>query len=140
MICAQFGSIQPPSPGKLVRTADAINTNTRTLLAEIDVDNPSGTLLSGSYAEVHLRVPAQQSTLLLPVNALIFQSEKLQVGVVRNGKVVVTDIIPGHDFGAEIEVVAGLMADDQVIINPPDSLVSGQEVKIVKAKLPGDSR
>jgi hypothetical protein len=109
-------------------------------LAEIDVDNPSGTLLSGSYAEVHLRVPAQQSTFLLPVNALIFQSEKLQVGVVKNGKVAVTDIIPGHDFGAEIEVVAGLKADDQVIINPPDSLVSGQEVKIVKGKLPGDSR
>jgi RND family efflux transporter MFP subunit len=127
-------------PGKLVRTADAINSNTRTLLAEIDVDNPSGTLLSGSYAEVHLRVPAQQSTFLLPVNALIFQSEKLQVGVVKNGKVAVTDIIPGHDFGAEIEVVAGLKADDQVIINPPDSLVSGQEVKIVKGKLPGDSR
>jgi RND family efflux transporter MFP subunit len=127
-------------PGRLVRTADAINSTTRTLLAEIDVENPSGTLLSGSYAEVHLRVPAQQSTLLLPVNSLIFQSEKLQVGVVREGKVVVTDIIPGRDFGAEIEVVAGLKTDDQVIVNPPDSLVSGQEVKIVQAKLPGDSR
>jgi hypothetical protein len=71
---------------------------------------------------------------------LIFQSEKLQVGVVRDGKVVVTDIIPGHDFGAEIEVVAGLKMDDQVIVNPPDSLVSGHDVKIVQAKLPGDSR
>jgi RND family efflux transporter MFP subunit len=127
-------------PGRLVRTADAINATTRTLLAEIDVDNPKGTLLSGSYAEVHLKIPAQTSTYLLPVNTLIFQSEKLQVGVVRNGKVVITDVIPGHDFGAEIEIVSGLKASDQVVVNPPDSLVSGEEVKIVNATLPGDSK
>jgi RND family efflux transporter MFP subunit len=127
-------------PGRLVRTADAINATTRTLLAEIDVDNPNGTLLSGSYAEVHLKIPAQTSTFLLPVNTLIFQSEKLQVGVVKNGKVVIKDIIPGHDFGSEIEVVSGLRADDQVIVNPPDSLVSGEEVKLVNATLPGDSK
>src|SRR6202011_6380666 len=59
-------------PGKLVRTAEAINATTRTLLAEIDVNNPTGTLLSGSYAEVHLKIPAQSSTFLLPVNSLIF--------------------------------------------------------------------
>lgn len=125
--------------GTLVRTADAINANTRTLLAEVDVDNPTGILLSGSYAEVHLRLPVQRSTFLLPVNTLLFRSEKLQVGVVRNGTVVITDIIPGHDFGGEIEVVSGLKTNDQVIVNPPDSLVSGQEVKIVQATLPGDA-
>jgi len=126
--------------GNLVRTAEAINATTRTLLAEVDVQNPKGTLLSGSYAEVHLKIPGQGSTFLLPVNALIFRSEKLQVGVVKNGKVALTEITPGHDFGAEIEVVAGLNANDQVIVNPPDSLVSGQEVKIVNATLPGDSK
>jgi RND family efflux transporter MFP subunit len=127
-------------PGKLVRTAEAINATTRTLLAEIDVDNPKGTLLSGSYAEVHLKIPAQTSTFLLPVNALIFRSEKLQVGVVKNGKVALAEVTPGHDFGAEIEIVAGLSADDQVVVNPPDSLVSGQQVTIVTATLPGDSK
>ena len=126
--------------GNLVRTAEAINATTRTLLAEVDVQNPKGTLLSGSYAEVHLKIPGQGSTFLLPVNALIFRSEKLQVGVVRNGKVALSEVTPGHDFGAEIEVVAGLNANDQVIVNPPDSLVSGQEVKIVNATLPGDSK
>lgn len=126
--------------GRLVRTAEAINGITRTLLVEVDLENPSGTLLSGSYAEVHLNVPAQNSTFLLPVSSLIFRGEKLQVGVVRNGKVTVTDVLPGHDFGDQIEIVAGLHADDQVITNPPDSLVSGQEVKIVQATLPGDSR
>jgi RND family efflux transporter MFP subunit len=124
--------------GKLVRTADAINMATRTLLIEIDVDNPTGTLLTGSYAEVHLAVPTQASTFLLPVNTLLFRSEGLQVGVIRDGKVVLSAVTPGHDFGNQIEIVSGLKPDDQVIINPPDSLVTGQQVQIVQASLPGD--
>jgi RND family efflux transporter MFP subunit len=126
--------------GKLVRTSEAINMTTRTLLAEVDVDNPSGTLLTGSYAEVHLKIPSQGSAYLVPVNCLIFRSDKLQVGVVKDGKAVLKDVTPGHDFGAEIEIVAGLNADDQIVLNPPDSLVSGQEVRIVQATLPGDSK
>lgn len=127
-------------PGKVVRTSEAINGTTRTLLTEIDLSNPGNSLLTGSYAEVHLSIPSETATLLVPVNALIFRSQNVQVGVVRNGKVVLTDLTPGHDFGAEIEVVAGLKADDQVVMNPPDSLVSGQEVKIAQASLPGDAQ
>jgi RND family efflux transporter MFP subunit len=127
-------------PGRLARTSEAINATTRTLLVEVDLDNPGGTLLPGSYAEVHLQVPAQNSTFLLPVSSLIFRGEKLQVGVVRNGKVAVTEVTPGHDLGDQIEIVAGLKADDQVVMTPPDSLISGQEVTIVQATLPGDSR
>jgi RND family efflux transporter MFP subunit len=126
--------------GKLVRTADAINVTTRTLLIEIDVDNPTGELLTGSYAEVHLKVPTQASTFLVPVNTLIFRSEGLQVGVVNDGKVVLTSVTPGHDFGNQIEIVSGLKSNDQVIINPPDSVVSGQKVEIVQATLPGDAK
>jgi len=126
--------------GKLVRTAEAINVTTRTLLIEIDVDNPAGTLLTGSYAEVHLAVPTQASTFLLPVNALLFRSEGLRVGIVRNGKVTLSAVTPGHDFGSQIEIVSGLKADDQVIVNPPDSIVSGQGVQIVQATLPGDTK
>jgi RND family efflux transporter MFP subunit len=126
--------------GEVVRTADAINGITRTLLTEIDIPNPKNTLLSGSYAEVHLRIPAAHSTFLIPVNTLIFRSEHLQAGVAKNGKVELVDLTPGHDFGSEIEVVAGLKADDQVVVNPPDSLVSGQQVNIVRASLPGDVR
>jgi len=124
--------------GKLVRTASAINVTTRTLLVEIEVDNFSGTLLTGSYAEVHLKIPTQASTLLLPVNALLFRTEGLRVGVVKDGKVVLTALTPGRDFGNQIEVVSGLKPDDQVIINPPDSIVSGQQVQVVQATLPGD--
>jgi RND family efflux transporter MFP subunit len=126
--------------GKLVRTADDINLTTRTLLVEIDVNNPSGTLLTGSYAEVHLAVPTQASTFLVPVNTLLFRTEGLRVGVVKEGKVVLTAVTPGHDFGNQIEIVSGLKSDDQVIINPPDSIVSGQDVQIVQATLPGDPK
>jgi len=124
--------------GNLVRTAQAINMTTRTLLVEIDVDNPTGTLLTGSYAEVHLKVPTKASTLLLPVNTLLFRTEGLRVGVVKDGKVMLAEVTPGHDFGNQVEIVSGLKPDDKVIINPPDSIVSGQRVQIVQATLPGD--
>jgi hypothetical protein len=105
----------------------------------VDVDNPTGTLFSGSYAEVHLKIPAQGSTLLIPANTLLFRTQDLQVGVVQNGKVALRNVTAGRDFGNEIEVVAGLRERDQVIVNPSDSLVSGQSVQIVQAALPGDN-
>jgi RND family efflux transporter MFP subunit len=126
--------------GNLVRTADAINMTTRTLLIEIDVANPTNTLLTGSYAEVHLKVPTQSSTFIIPVNTLIFRSEGLRVGVVKDDKVTLTAVTPGHDFGNQIEIVAGLKPEDQIIINPPDSVVTGQQVQIVQATLPGDTK
>src|SRR5579863_10332515 len=127
-------------PGKVVRSSEAINGITRTLLTEIDLPNPENTLLSGSYAEVHLHVSSQTPTFLIPDNTLLFRTQHLQVGLVGDGKVTITDITPGHDFGTEMEVVAGLKAGDQIVVNPPDSLVSGQQVKIVQASLPGDSQ
>jgi RND family efflux transporter MFP subunit len=124
--------------GKLVRTADAINMTTRTLLIEIDVANPAGALLTGSYAEVHLKAATPHSTFTIPVNTLIFRSEGLRVGIVKDGKVLLTTVTPGHDFGDQIEIVSGLKPADQVIINPPDSIFNGQQVQIVQATLPGD--
>jgi len=126
--------------GNLVRTADAINMTTRTLLIEVDVANPTNTLLTGSYAEVHLKVPTQASTFIIPVNTLIFRSEGLRVGVVKDQKVTLTAVTPGHDFGNQIEIVAGLKPEDQIVINPPDSIVTGQQVQIVQATLPGDPK
>jgi RND family efflux transporter MFP subunit len=123
-------------PGKLVRTANAINSTTRTLQVEVDVDNPTGKLLSGSYAEVHLKLPGLTSTYLLPVETLVFRSEGLQVAVVNNGKVVLTPVTPGHDFGNQIEILSGLNGNESVIQNPPDSVLNGQQVQIAKAAPP----
>jgi len=123
-------------PGKLVRTANAINSATRTLQAEVDVDNPTGKLLSGSYAEVHLNLPGLASTHLLPVNTLLFRSEGLQVAVVKDGKVALTQVTPGHDFGDQIEILSGLNGDELVIQSPSDSILTGQQVQIAKPAPP----
>lgn len=125
--------------GKLVRTADAINVTTRTLLVEVDVPNPTSTLFTGSYAEVHLKVASQNPTYIIPSNTLLFRTRNLQVGVVEDGKARLKNVTPGHDFGNEIEIVAGLNDSDQVIVNPSDSLVDGEPVQVVNAKLPGDN-
>jgi RND family efflux transporter MFP subunit len=118
--------------GKLVRTSESINYATRTLIAEIEVDNPSGELLSGAYTEVHLKVSGQTSAYMVPVSALIFRSQGLQIAVVKDGSAVLTQVKPGHDFGEKIEIVSGLQGNDTVIINPPDSIVSGQKVQVVQ--------
>jgi RND family efflux transporter MFP subunit len=120
-------------PGTLVRTANAIDQSTRTLLVEIRVDNPTGTLFTGAYAEVHLKLPTPTSSLILPVNALLFRSEGLMVAAVTDGKhAELKPITLGHDFGSETEVIAGLTGEESIIVNPPDSIVSGQEVRIAK--------
>lgn len=118
--------------GELVRTADAIDPATRTLLAEIDVKNPTGELLPGAYTEVHLKVPTGAETYILPATALIFRSQGLQVALVgTDQKAQLVPITIGRDFGNEVEVLAGLPKNSLVIVNPPDSLVSGEQVRVV---------
>ncbi|MGC2330221.1 MAG: efflux RND transporter periplasmic adaptor subunit [Candidatus Acidiferrales bacterium] len=120
-------------PGMLVRTADAIDQASRTLLVEVDVNNRTGELLPGAYAEVHLQVPSGSPSYILPVSALIFRSAGLQVGTVQNGdKAVLVNITLGRDMGNEVEVVSGLNAGDLVIVNPPDSLISGETVRVAQ--------
>lgn len=118
--------------GKLVRTSNSIDLATRTLLVEVDVDNPTGELLPGAYAQVHLKVPSGPPSVILPVSALIFRSQGLQAGVVENGdRAELKDIVVGRDFGNEVEVVSGVTRKDLVILNPPDSLISGEMVRVV---------
>jgi RND family efflux transporter MFP subunit len=116
--------------GKLLRTAEAINYTTRTLLVEVDVNNPSGQLLSGAYAEVHLKVPGQVSTYTLPVDTLLFRKEGLRVAIVKDGKAELVPVTPGRDSGNTIEIVSGLKGNELVIESPPDSIVTGEQVKI----------
>jgi RND family efflux transporter MFP subunit len=118
--------------GKLVRTAEAIDPASRTLLVEIDVVNPTGALLTGSYAEVHLRLPAGASSYIVPVNTLLFRKEGLRLAVVSDGKAVLTPVTPGHDFGDRMEIIGGLKGDESIVVNPPDSIISGQPVRITQ--------
>jgi RND family efflux transporter MFP subunit len=116
--------------GTLVRTANSIDASSRTLLVEVDVENPGGVLFPGAYTEVHLKLPSGASTFILPVSTLIFRSAGLQVATVSSdNKVALTPIVIGRDYGTEVEVVSGLSEGDSVIVSPPDSLVAGESVR-----------
>ena len=122
--------------GKLVRTSKAIDPNSRTLLAEIDVDNHDGKLIPGSYAEVHMNVHNGTATMIIPVSALIFRGQGLQVATVEkrsNGDVAhLVQVTLGQDDGSTVQVIQGLNADSQVIQNPPDSLIDAEPVHVVQ--------
>jgi RND family efflux transporter MFP subunit len=126
--------------GKLVRTSQAINYETRTLLAEVDVTNPTGKLLSGSYAEVHFKVPGKVSTYILPTETLLFRKEGLRVVVVKDGKAQLVPVTPGRDFGDTIEIISGLQGSESVIVSPPDSVVNGEKVQIAQAITAGGAQ
>jgi RND family efflux transporter MFP subunit len=120
--------------GTLVRTSDSIDPASRTLLTEVDVDNPTGELLPGAFAEVHMKVPSGPPSVIIPVTALIFRSAGLEVAVVNDGQhVELRHLTLGRDYGSEVEVVSGLTPQDQVIINPPDSLVAQEVVRPAQA-------
>ena len=122
-------------------TSRSIDATTRTLLTQLEVDNSKGELLSGSFVQVHLPLPLGLASWRLPSNTLLFRADGLHVATVdANNRVQLNTVTIGRDFGNEIEIVAGLKSDDQVIINPPDSIISGQEVQIVQATLPGDTK
>jgi RND family efflux transporter MFP subunit len=117
--------------GKIVRTAEAIDTATRTLLTEVDVPNHSGALLPGGYAQVHLQVNVRAARLSVPVNALLFRSEGLRAVVVDgNHKLHLRALTIGRDYGTSLEVLQGLEGDDWIVLNPADSLDEGQEVRV----------
>ena len=121
--------------GKIVRNAEAIDPNMRTLLTEVDVDNSRGELLPGAFAQVHLTLASKAPSLLLPVNSLLFRAEGLQAGVVSaDGTVQLVSIVIGKDYGTQVEVLSGLQESDNVIVNPPDSLSTGTKVRMAKAK------
>lgn len=123
--------------GKLVRTSEAINFETRTLLAEVDVTNPTGKLLSGSYAEVHFKVPGAITTYILPVDTLLFRKEGLRVAVVKDNKAQLLPVTPGRDFGDTIEIISGLQGNESVIVSPPDSVVNGEKVQVAQVTAAG---
>jgi RND family efflux transporter MFP subunit len=128
-----------PFQGMLVRTDGAINQLSRTLLAEVDVDNSDGKLLPGAYTFVHFGLRAHPESVTIPSNALLFRSEGLRVGVVHDGKVQLVPIKIGRDYGDRVEVISGLTGKDQVIINPSDSLISGITVRVNSSKPAGAS-
>ena len=116
--------------GIVTRNSGSIDPSSRTLNVEVDVNNHDEKLLPGAYIFVHFKIPVQSRELSIPSDALLFRAQGLQVGVVRDGRVHLQSITIGKDNGKSVEISTGLSADDQVILDPPDSLAEGQPVQI----------
>ncbi|WP_337171827.1 efflux RND transporter periplasmic adaptor subunit [Gemmatimonas aurantiaca] len=117
--------------GTVVRTAGAIDPVTRTLLTEVRVPNPMRRLLPGMFATVRLSVPSTPS-LRIPAIALIMRADGPQVARVRNDTVALVQIALGRDYGTTLEVLGGLDAGDQIVVNPAESIASGQKVNAME--------
>jgi RND family efflux transporter MFP subunit len=125
--------------GTIARNSNMIDSASRTLNVEVDVDNPKGLLLPGAYVFVHFKVPNRIANLTIPSNTLLFRREGLRVGVVRNGKVDLVPITITHDAGQIVEVAASdLKPTDEVILDPSDSLIDGQQVHVNQQKQAGE--
>jgi len=118
--------------GKLVRNSNSIDPESRTLNAEVDVNNTNGHLLPGAYVFVHLQLPGNPHSVTLPSNALLFRAEGLRAAVIRDNRVVLAPISIGHDYGNKVEITSGLTAKDAVVLDPPDSLAAGATVKVIQ--------
>ncbi len=129
-------------PARVVRSAGAMSADSRTLLTELEVDNARHGILADTFAQVRFKETNLQATLALPSNTLLFRSEGTQVGVVLpNGKVELRKVTLGRDFGPTVEIVEGVAQTDRVILNPPDSLVSGISVRVNDSEpKPGEDR
>jgi multidrug efflux system membrane fusion protein len=119
--------------GKVVRTAEAIDPSTRTLLTEVDVPNSDGRLLPGSFGEIHFAVGNGVNKVTVPVNAMLFRAEGPRVAVVGpDGKVQLRPINIGRDYGTTLEILGGVSPADRIVINPADSLEEGQQVNVAQ--------
>ena len=126
--------------GQVVRTANSIDPNTRTLLTEVDVPNPSGTLLPGSYAEVHFDVKFTGQRLSLPINALLFRPDGTMAAVVGpDNRINLKKLTIGRDFGNALEVLEGIEPGDNIVVNPPDALEQGEPVNLAPQNAPASA-
>lgn len=137
----------PDRPGqtysaKLERTSNAIDAESRTLLAQLIVDNSKNELLPGAYAEVHFQLPSLGgSALRIPANTLLTRGDGLKVATIDGqGKVVMKTVTLGRDFGSDLEVVGGLDANDRLIVNPPDSLTESTAVRVAKPQTKAEAK
>ena len=124
--------------GTIVRNTNAINQASRTLLVEVDIDNPTGRLLPGAYVFVHFKLPSATHSVSIPGDTLIFRKDGLQVALVRDGKARLVSVKINHDDGHSVDVF-GLQSSDAVIVDPSDSLVDGTPVRVSNNNATGGS-
>jgi RND family efflux transporter MFP subunit len=125
-------------PAKTIRTSRALDPASRTLQVELQLDNHNGDLFPGAYAEIHFRLPSSTTTFRVPSNTILFRAQGLQVATVDGShKIKMKNIVQGRDFGKTIEILDGIDAHDNIVINPSDSIDDGISVRIAPPQ--GDS-
>jgi RND family efflux transporter MFP subunit len=128
-------------PAKLFETANAINPLSRTLLAQFTMDNKNYEILPGGYTQVHLKFPANKNSVRLPVNALLFRAEGLQIATLdKDSNIKLQSVKIARDFGNEVEIDSGITPGETIVINPQDSLITGQHVRVVSSDGKDDNK
>jgi RND family efflux transporter MFP subunit len=116
--------------GVVSRTSNSLDPNTRTMLAEVQVPNPEGLLLPGMYALVNFETPRISPPLLIKGDALVIRTEGPRVAVITPQQTVhFKEVTLGRDLGDTIEILSGLEAGQQIVVNPGDTVVEGAKVK-----------
>ena len=123
-------------PGKVTRIADALQPGTRTLLTEVDIPNPDGALTPGIYCTIELHIPRKTPSFSVPADGVIFDRNGMQVAVISNGKAEIRKVNVKRDLGTRVEVDNGIKAGDQVVLNPPVTLVDGSKVQLRREAAP----
>jgi RND family efflux transporter MFP subunit len=121
--------------GRVTRTANALDPNTRTLLTQVDVPNPNDALRPGMYLQVTFTAPRAARTVLIPSAALAWRPDGTFVTVLDGDhRVQYRKVQSARDYGAEVEIVTGLEGDETIVVHPGDALTEGQQVEPVPFK------
>ena len=132
----------PEYPGKTYTgvvdaSSRAVDAQSGTTRMQIVVDNSSGELMPGAFANTRIDLPTNQQALSIPAGALIFDQKGLHVATVdANSKVVLKPITIARDLGQVVEIASGLVAGDRIIDSPPDGLAGGDPVRVVTPAKP----
>jgi membrane fusion protein (multidrug efflux system) len=128
-----------PLAAKVARTADTLDPTTRTLRVELDLPNPDGAVLAGTFTRVRFHVPSDRPVITVPVGVLRYTPEGVQVAVVSGDTVELRAVTLGRDYGRSVEVTTGLTGAERLVVNPADDLRNGETVRLVGER-PADER
>jgi multidrug efflux pump subunit AcrA (membrane-fusion protein) len=117
---------------KVVRTSGAMTVSSRTLLTELELPNKDGKILAGTFAQVRFPNAAASGTLTVPSNSVLFRAEGTQLAFVKGDEIELRNVTLGRDFGPKVEILAGATKEDSVVLNPPDSIITGMKVRVAR--------
>jgi len=117
----------------IATTSHAIDPKSRSLLVELLADNPDGLLAPGAFARIHFVLPPDANAVRVPASAIMFRNNAAQVAIALDNRIVLKKVHILRDLGTEVEIAGGLGQDERIVINPPDSISDGEQVRVMQA-------